>query len=272
MLSILPGFLHISPADILDIVLVALIIYMVFRQIRGSSAMNTFIAIIILLIARIVADVLGMRLVSSLLGTVLDVGVIALIVLFQPEIRRFLGNIGRSAGNSLEKRPVLARLLGASGEQDLHERSVAGLAEACMEMGDARTGALIVLRQGDRLEDILATGDSIDAEISKRLILSIFFKNSPMHDGAMVIGGNRIMAARCTLPVSSRTDIPASYGLRHKAALGITEQTDADVIVVSEETGHVSFVRKGKVVPVSGINQLKLLLSDRGDENVEKGR
>lgn len=263
VLSILPGFLHITPADILDIVLVALIIYWVFRQIRGSSAMNIFIAILFLLVSRIIADVLGMRLVSSLLGTVLDVGVIALIVLFQPEIRRFLGNIGRTAGDSLEKRNLLSRLFNASGDQDLQERSVAQLAEACIEMGAARTGALIVLRQSDRLEDILATGDSIDAEISKRLILNIFFKNSPLHDGAVVIGGDRIMAARCTLPISTRKNIPASYGMRHKAALGLSEQTDADIIVVSEETGHVCFVRKGKVVPISGLNQLKLLISGK---------
>lgn len=263
MISILPGFLHISPADILDIVLVALIIYLVFRQIRGSSAMNIFISILLLLIARIAADVLGMRLVSSLLGTVLDVGVIALIVLFQPEIRRFLGNIGRTAGNSLEKRNLLSRILGFKADEDLHETSIAQLAEACMEMGAAKTGALIVLRQSDRLEDILATGDVVDASISKRLILSLFFKNSPMHDGAMIISGNRIMAARCTLPISTRLDIPASYGMRHKAALGLSEQSDADILVVSEETGHISLFRKGKAIPVSGINQLKLLLSGK---------
>ena len=266
MISILPGFLHITPADILDIVLVALIIYLVFRQIRGSSAMNIFIAIIILLVARIVAEVLGMRLVSSLLGTVLDVGVVAVLVLFQPEIRRFLGNIGRTAGDSLEKRNLLSRLLGSSGNEDLQESSVAGLAEACMEMGEAHTGALIAVRQSDRLEDILATGDRIDAEISKRLILNIFFKNSPLHDGAVIIGGDRVLAARCTLPMTTRTDIPASYGMRHKAAIGLSEQTDANVIVVSEETGHISFVSRGKMVPVSGLNQLKLLLSGRRDE------
>ena len=223
MLSILPGFLHISPADILDIVLVALIIYLIFRQIRGTSTMNIFVAIIFLLVSRIVAEVLGMRLVSSLLGTVLDVGVIALIVLFQPEIRRFLGNIGRTAGDSLEKRNLLSRIFGPRPEEDLHERSIDELAEACIEMGNSRTGALIVLRQSDRLEDIVATGDIIDATISKRLILNLFFKNSPLHDGAMVISGNRILAARCTLPITSRRDIPASYGMRHKAALGLAE-------------------------------------------------
>ena len=263
MISILPGFLHISPADILDIVLVALIIYLIFRQIRGTSTMNIFVAIIFLLVSRIVAEVLGMRLVSSLLGTVLDVGVIALIVLFQPEIRRFLGNIGRTAGDSLEKRNLLSRIFGPRPEEDLHERSIDELAEACIEMGNSRTGALIVLRQSDRLEDIVATGDIIDATISKRLILNLFFKNSPLHDGAMIISGNRILAARCTLPITSRRDIPASYGMRHKAALGLAEQSDADVLSISEETGHISLVRKGSVIPVSNINQLKLLLSGK---------
>ena len=138
---------------------------------------------------------------------------------------------------------------------------VNSLAEACRQMSEEKTGALIVITHGFPLDDIINTGDSIDAAIHTRLITNLFFKNSPLHDGALIISGGRIVAARCTLPITERTNIPASYGMRHKAAIGITESTDADAVVVSEETGKVSFVKGGKVTPIQNINELKLLLS-----------
>lgn len=128
-------------------------------------------------------------------------------------------------------------------------------------MSEDKTGALIVIAHKSPLDDIISTGDRIDAGIHRRLIMNLFFKNSPLHDGAMVIVGNRIVAARCTLPITERTNIPANYGMRHKAAIGITEETDANVIVVSEETGNISFVKEGQVTPIQNINELKLLLS-----------
>ena len=133
-------------------------------------------------------------------------------------------------------------------------------------MSEDKTGALIVLVHKNPLDDIIGTGDRIDAAIHRRLIMNLFFKNSPLHDGAMVISGNRIVAARCTLPITERTDIPANYGMRHKAAIGITEVSDAGVIVVSEETGHISFVMGGQVTPIQNINELKLLLSTSMEE------
>ena len=128
-------------------------------------------------------------------------------------------------------------------------------------MSEDKTGALIVIARKASLDQIMNTGDRIDAAIHRRLILNLFFKNSPLHDGALIISGERIAAARCTLPITERTDIPAYFGMRHKAAIGITEETDADAIVVSEETGNISFVKSGVVTPIRNINELKLLLN-----------
>ena len=254
------GFLRLSFIDVIDIILVALVIFEVFRWIKGSSAMNIFIAIIILLVVRLAAEAVGMKMISSLLGTVIDVGAVALIVIFQPEIRRFLNTIGRRAGNTLEKRNFLEKLISGGQKTVLSNASVTEIAEACMEMSQEKTGALILLRRGDSLKDIIDTGDIIEAAVPRRLIMNIFFKNSPLHDGAMIIGDDRIIAARCTLPITDRLDLPAYFGMRHKAAIGISEQSDVDVLVVSEETGAVSFVRAGEVTKVQSINDLKLLI------------
>ena len=142
-------------------------------------------------------------------------------------------------------------------------KAVREITEAVREMAAQKQGALILILHRNSLDDIIATGDVVDAEISRRLIMNIFFKNSPLHDGAMVIADNRIVAARCTLPITERTDLPARYGMRHKAAIGISEQCDADVIVVSEETGGISLVRGGQITPIESINTLNLLLGEK---------
>ena len=258
------GFLRVALVDVLDILMVAAIIYFLFRWIKGSAAMNIALAIIALLFLRILVDALKMRMMSSLLGTVIDVGAIALIVIFQPEIRHFLYNLGRSTfsgeGNSWLGKLFRRReaILGA----DMADEVV----EACFDMAEQKEGALIVFTSADPLEDIVATGDKLDATISKPLIENVFFKNSPLHDGAMVIRGSRIVAARCTLPITDRTDIPARYGMRHKAAIGITEKTDTKVIVVSEQTGDVSFVADGKLEKIKSKTTLKLKLADDGQK------
>ncbi len=255
-------FLHFSWVDILDILMVALIIYLAFRWIRGSTAINILIAIILVLAVRLLAAALGLKMISSLLGTLIDMGAVALVVIFQPEVRRFLGSLGRKAGTTLEKQSLLMRLFPDWRERRVDTHAILEISEACREMSAQKTGALIVIQRKNSLEDIIATGDTIDAEIGRRLIMNIFFKNSPLHDGAMVIGGNRIIAARCTLPITERADLPARYGMRHKAAIGISEQCDADVIVVSEETGTISLARGGQISPVETINLLNLLLGD----------
>lgn len=263
MLLEIPSFFHLGFVDILDILLVAILIFAVFRWIRGTSAMNIFIAIIILVLVRIIAVATGMKMLSALMGTVLDVGAIAIIVIFQPEIRRFLNKVGRGAGEGARK-PFVNKFL-RHREGGIDSILIDEIAKACADMSEQRTGALIVFSHKDSLEDIVASGDRIDAAINKRLIMNIFFKNSPLHDGAMIIAPDRIVAARCTLPSTERTDIPAHFGMRHKAAIGMSERSDADVLVVSEQTGRISFVRAGVVTPINNINSLKLLLGATDD-------
>lgn len=255
------GFLHVTLIDLLDILMVAGIIYMLFKWLKDSAAINIFIAIVTLLVLRVVVDAINMRMMSALLGTVIDVGAVAIIVIFQPEIRHFLSNLGRKTLASNDN-SWINKLLGRSSSK-LAASAVDEIAAACFEMGEDKVGALIVLTDKDPLEDIITTGDRIDANIRKPLIENIFFKNSPLHDGAMVISSGRIVAARCTLPITERTNIPPRYGMRHKAAIGISEQTDASVIVVSEQTGKVSFVKDGKLSHVSNANTLKLILGDK---------
>ena len=259
------GFLHLGFADIIDIIVVALILYVAFRWLRGSSAVNIFIAILMLFVIRIVAVAMNMKLLSALLDTIIDVGAIALIVIFQPEIRQFLSRMGRSTGITGERSGLLERLFGRNANA-LDDESAKELSRACFEMAEQKTGALIVLRHKNPLQDIMDSGDTLDADIRSSLIENIFFKNSPLHDGAVIIGGNRILAARCTLPITDRTDIPARYGMRHKAAIGITEKTDTKVIVVSEQTGDVSFVEDGKLEKMKSKNALKLRLGDDGQK------
>ena len=261
MLLALFGFLQMSIADILDILLLGLIIFLAFKWLRGSSAMSIFVAIVSLYLIRVLVSAFNMRLMTALMETVLDVGVLALIVIFQPEIRKFLINLGNRYMNNEKSRAIIDRLLGRKKGSLSGSAAVNDLTEACRRMAEDKTGALIVIAHRTPLDDIISTGDTIDANIHRRLIMNLFFKNSPLHDGAMVISGDRIAAARCTLPITERTDIPASYGMGHKAAIGTTEVSDADVIAVSEETGNISFIKGGEVTQINNINELKLLLN-----------
>ena len=257
------GFLQLSIADILDILLLGLIIFFLFRWIRGSSAMSIFVAIVSLYVIRVMVSAFNMRLMTAIMDMVLDVGVLALIVIFQPEIRKFLIRLGNRYMNSNQGRAIINKILGKSTPSALTNTEIVNdLTEACQRMSEDKTGALIVLTHKNPLDDVISTGDKIDAIIHPRLITNLFFKNSPLHDGALVVANNRIVAARCTLPITENKNIPARYGMRHKAAIGITEESDADVIVVSEETGRISFVRGGQVTPIQNINELKLLLTE----------
>lgn len=257
------GFLELSIADILDILLLGLIIFILFRWIRGSSAMSIFVAIVSLYVIRVLVSAFNMRLMTAIMDMVLDVGMLALIVIFQPEIRKFLIRLGNRYMNSARGRAILNRITGKGKTGSLtSSEAVNDLTEACRRMSEDKTGALIVIAHTNPLEETISTGDRINASIHRRLIMNLFFKNSPLHDGALVIAGNRIVAARCTLPITENKNLPANYGMRHKAAIGITEESDADAVVVSEETGRISFVKGGKVTPIQNINELKLLLTE----------
>lgn len=255
------GFLELSIADILDIILLGLIIFFLFKWIRGTSAMSIFIAIVSLYLIRVVVGAFNMRLMTAIMDMVLDVGVLALIVIFQPEIRKFLIRLGNKYMSSARGQKLLNRILGGGKKAKSSSEEVNDLTEACRRMSEDKTGALIVIAHNTPLDEIISTGDRLDAKIHRRLIMNLFFKNSPLHDGAVVISGGRIVAARCTLPITEKKNIPAKFGMRHKAAIGITEETDADAIVVSEETGNISFVKSGEVTPINNINELKLLLN-----------
>lgn len=253
-------FLHIGFVDVLDILLVTLIIFYIVRLLKGSQAMSIFLAIMVLYALRIVSAALNMKLTSSLLGTVMDVGLIALIVIFQPEIRRFLSTLGNTYKQAEANSRFLNRIFGrksASGSaQTINE-----ICKACDEMSHEKCGALIVIQKSNPLKYYQETGDTIDAVVSKRLLMNLFFKNSPLHDGAVIISGDRVVSARCTLPITEQ-NVPASFGMRHKAAVGLSEITDALVIVVSEETGRISVARDGRAEHVESINNLKLLLQN----------
>lgn len=255
------GFIDITVVDIIDILLVAFLIYQFLKMIRGTSSINIFIGILILYIVWIVVQALHMSLISSILGQILGVGVIALLIIFQQEIRRFLLHLGNKYLNT-GKSKILSKLFSINNQESIHSKSLEELTGACGRMADSKTGALILVAHTSRLEYVVETGDTIDSRISGRLIENIFWKNTPLHDGAMIINNDRIVAARCTLPIIENPDIPAHYGLRHRAAVSITKETDADAIVVSEETGNISFVSNGELKTITSISELKLSIEN----------
>ena len=255
------GFLSFGWADILDILMVAAIIYLLIRSLRGdSTVLNIVLVLTFLLILQAVVNALNMRMMSALLGALLDVGVLAVIILFQPEIRHLLNRVAVQSGLSRRSGEIFNKLMGIK-EESMGSQSVVELSEAVRAMAAEKTGALIVLQHKSDLDEYKATGDAFEAEINRRLIMNIFFKNSPLHDGAMIIVGDRIVAARCQLPMTARRDIPAHYGMRHRAAIGVTEDTDADVVVVSEETGNVSYVHGGEIQTIKNIEELRSILA-----------
>ena len=231
--------------DIIDILIVAGLVYYVYRMVRGTNVMLIFWALLILLIAWRVADALGMRLLGALLSAIASVGLIALVVIFQPEIRKFLLFLGTKTqlNESLWKRMQFWR----RNLQNKQSVNYEAYINACMHMSQSKTGALIVFKRQNEVEELINTGERIDALASSALIEALFFKNSPLHDGAVIAHGNNLLAARCILPVTSRLDIDPSLGLRHRSAIGVTEQLDVLSVIVSEETGAISYAIGGQI-------------------------
>ena len=240
------GFLDITLVDIIDIFVVALIMFQVYRLTRGTNALRIVVGILIIYLLWIVTRVLNMELLSMILGQIIGVGVIALIIVFQQEIRRFLILLGTQYTN--RRVSFMARLFRPRGRKVkvVGQEWIDTVVGACADMAKTKTGALIVIARKVNLLPCLEQGERIDALISASLIKNIFFKNSPLHDGAMVIADDRIAAARCVLPSTER-EVPMEFGMRHRAALGASEITDALVIVVSEERGTISIARKGHI-------------------------
>jgi uncharacterized protein (TIGR00159 family) len=242
------AFITIRWLDILDVLAVAFLFYQLYKLIRGSVAVNIFIGAFSLYLLWQVVKYLDMHLLSTILGQFMGVGVIALIIVFQQEIRRFFLIIGSkyisSTGNF-----SFSRLFTSS--DDIIKLNYADvLGETLVSMSKNMTGALIIITIKSDLQNIIDSGLIINAEIKKGLIKSIFFKNSPLHDGAAVIRRNKIVAARCLLPITQRRDLPPKFGLRHRAAIGLTETTDALVLIVSEETGQISYSYEGMIHPL----------------------
>jgi len=249
----LPTFIHIRPLDVIDVLLVAYLMYQVYMLIRGTVAMNIFIGILSFYLLWIIVRALKMQLLGSILGQIIGVGVIAMIIVFQQEIRRFLIFIGNQyfSRNRLSLEKVIP--INITPQPKVKIKSII---KAVINMAKSKTGALVVIARKSELTVYAETGDSLTAETSSRLIESIFNKESPLHDGALIINGDRIMAARCVLPVSENLNLPPNYGLRHRAALGLSENTDALTIIVSEQTGKVSIAESGKLLTDVGAKEL----------------
>ena len=231
-------FFEFGIKDIVDILLVALVLYYIYRLMRESRSLNVFIGIMVFIVVWLfVSQVLQMRLLGSILDKLVSVGVIALIVLFQDDIRKFLYNLG--AHQQMKRFTSLFSSRGKDKDSKEVKETIMPIVMASMNMSKSKVGALIVIERSVPLDDIVLTGDLIDATINQRLIENVFFKNSPLHDGAMVISKKRIKAAGCILPVSHDLDIPKELGLRHRAAMGISQESDAVAVVVSEETGGI---------------------------------
>lgn len=218
--------------------------YYMYKITRGTQAPNILTGIIVIYILWIVVRALNMEMLSAVLGHIIGVGVVALIVVFQPEIRRFLQMLGQRS--SQRRNTLLDKLFDFKDSRNTELKYLPELVKACDDMSAGKVGALIVIEQQMDLTLIAETGIAIDARISSSLLENIFFKNSPLHDGAVIINSGRISAAKCVLP-STQSTVPVSFGMRHRAALGMSENTDAVIVVVSEETGGISMAHKGQI-------------------------
>ena len=259
------GFVPFTFIDFIDIILVAAIMFWIYRATRGTNAPYIISGIIMIYLMWVVVRTLNMELLSNILGQFVSVGVIALIIVFQPEIRRFLQMIGMR-----QKRfNFIARIFNRNDNTSV--TIIAPIVQACREMSAHKTGALIVLGRQSDLRLITEGGIAIDAKISTPLLENIFFKNAPLHDGAVVIEGDRIVAAKCILPVT-QSDVPKSYGTRHRAAIGMSEISDAIILVVSEETGGISIAHGGTIHRDIAPDQLANLLQRHFGANRQKDR
>ena len=258
------NFLNFGFLDALDIILVAFLLYYVYKLVRGTAAINIFIGIAIIYLIWKLTVVAHMELLSDILGKFLGGGFIALIIVFQQEIRKFLLMLGST---NFGKKSVLKRLKFITNQDSLDDinTDVKSIIAACVDMSKTKTGALIVIERNNHLDLLKQTGDDMQAQVNKPLLTSIFYKNSPLHDGAIIIEDNYIIATRVILPVEKDIDIPARFGLRHRAAIGVTMRYDALAIVVSEETGQISYIKDGEFVLYKDARHLiELIRKDLG--------
>ena len=250
------NFLDFGFLDVIDILLVAFFLYYVYKLLRGTAAINILIGIFIMYVIYRLTLMLELKMFSSILGALLGVGVLGLMIVFQQEIRKFL----LMMGSANFKNKSFLKQLKFLRPSLYSETNTDQLVDICFKLASEKTGALIVLERTNNLDFVLPTGDKMNAEVSLAILESIFYKNSPLHDGAIIVKNNYIKAARIVLPISNNPRIPKRFGLRHKAALGISEKTDALCLVVSEETGEVSFIMDGELSIFTDSTALKTKL------------
>ncbi|WP_372752090.1 diadenylate cyclase CdaA [Labilibaculum sp.] len=238
------AFITLGFFDIIDILFVAFLLYQVYMLVKGTVAINIFVGLSLFYLMWLLVRALNMELLSNILGQFIGVGVIALIIVFQPEVRRFLLMLGSKY--NVSQKITLSNWFSID-ERVIPDIEIRSIISACEHMAKTRTGALIVIGKNTDLQSYAETGQILKARVSKNLIETLFFKNSPLHDGAVIWVNNRLLAARCILPVTDNMNIPGSLGLRHRAAIGMSQATDAHVITVSEETGNISYVMGGNI-------------------------
>lgn len=242
------GFLEVKWTDILDITLVAFLLYYIYKLVRGSVASRVFLGYLLIYLFYLIVKAVGLELLTRILEYFMGVGAIALIVLFQQEIRRFLLLVGKST--SLTNNQFFSNLLGTEATPE-EKYPLKNIIDAAKTMSSEFTGGIMVIQKEDDLGKFAESGDALDAVLSKKLILSLFSQYSLLNDGAIIIDSNRIKAAHCILPIASNDDLPSNYGFRHRAALGVSEATDAAAICVSEENGKISLAIDGNIKTVS---------------------
>ena len=253
------GFLDISIVNMIDIALVAALLYQVYKLLKGSVAIKIFLGFLSIYLIYLLVRALRMELLSAILGQFMGVGVIAAIIIFAPEIRKFLLLIGRSSFLSNES--LWKDILFFWKKKENNAFNISPIIDAAKTLAGSNTGALMVISSNSELKFYAESGDVLDAELSKRLLVSIFNKYSPLHDGAVIIHNGRIKAARCILPVTER-EVPAQFGLRHRAGIGMSEATDTLVLIVSEETGQISMARNGKVLHNLSFQEVREIINE----------
>lgn len=250
--------LNFSVLDLIDIILVAVILFQLYKLIRGTAALSISIGIFLIYLFWLIVKALNMELIGALMGQVIGVGVIALLIVFQQEVRRFLLAIGNRYLKS--SRFSFTRIFTTADEKEGSPKEAEEIVRAAESMASKKTGALIVIARKTSLDIYSEGGEHLDALISAELLETIFFKNSPLHDGAVLIEDGRIYAARCPLPITDQPSLPPHFGMRHRAAIGISEHTDALVIVVSEESGLITVAENGLARQGISVNELRQIL------------
>lgn len=253
------NYFDIRIIDIVDIVLVAFLLYYLYNLVKGTVAINILVGLIIVYAIFVVTQLLEMELLSKIIGGFLGVGMIALVIVFQPEIRKFLLMLGST---NFAFRKVFSKQFQFFRAEETQQTSINSVIEACKKFSSTLTGALIVIQRNNSLDFVKNSGDEMELKVNTPIIESIFFKNSPLHDGAIIIEDDTITATRVILPVSNDRNIPARFGLRHRAAVGITEKTDSLALVVSEESGQVSYIRDGEFILYKDWEDLKNILQN----------